>query len=140
MSRSTPWVDGCCGPMLMIIVSSSLGSWSLSVFASASEIRSTHAHLAQQLLRGASASARPHLLLALSGRSPDASCTSMTLIARSSCRTPLNCTGIRPIGVVLAERVADPVVGHEDPVRSGWPSNVMPNMSYASRSIASVPG
>src|SRR5437868_2427285 len=23
INRSTPWVDGCCGPMLMIIVSSS---------------------------------------------------------------------------------------------------------------------
>ena len=27
---------------------------------------------------------------------------------------PLNCTGIRPDGVVLAQRVADPVLGHED--------------------------
>ena len=25
MMRSTPWVDGCCGPMLMIIVSSTSG-------------------------------------------------------------------------------------------------------------------
>ena len=25
MIRSTPWVDGCCGPMLMIVVSSSSG-------------------------------------------------------------------------------------------------------------------
>ena len=28
--RSTPWVDGCCGPMLMIIVSSSRRSMSMS--------------------------------------------------------------------------------------------------------------
>ena len=27
MSRSTPWVDGCWGPMLMIIVSSALPTW-----------------------------------------------------------------------------------------------------------------
>ena len=36
-SRSTPWVEGCCGPMLMIIVSwrispeASRGSWSVGM-------------------------------------------------------------------------------------------------------------
>ncbi len=30
MSRSTPWVEGCCGPMLMIIVWSSRRSMSMS--------------------------------------------------------------------------------------------------------------
>ena len=38
ISRSTPWVLGCCGPMLMMVVSASSGaSWP----ASASEMRST---------------------------------------------------------------------------------------------------
>src|SRR6266542_3942867 len=40
MSRSTPCVLGCCGPMLMIIVSSSGGSTDRSA-ASVSDIRNT---------------------------------------------------------------------------------------------------
>ena len=35
MMRSTPWVEGCCGPMLMIIVSSSPNSTSMSPGSSA---------------------------------------------------------------------------------------------------------
>src|SRR6266545_8412676 len=40
MMRSTPWVDGCCGPMLMIMVCSSAGT-SGGFCDSASEMRST---------------------------------------------------------------------------------------------------
>ena len=39
MRRSTPWVLGCCGPMLMIIVWSSAGPSPTRSWASASESR-----------------------------------------------------------------------------------------------------
>ena len=40
MRRSTPWVLGCCGPMLMIIVWSSDGPSPTRSAASASDMRS----------------------------------------------------------------------------------------------------
>ena len=67
MRRSTPWVLGCCGPMLMIIVSSSDGPpLDRASAASASDRRST----APSSRSSSSAPAEPrerHLLGALGG-------------------------------------------------------------------------
>ncbi len=66
MRRSTPWVDGCCGPMLMIMVSSSGRSMSMSDTSTPAWLsgsRRTEPDLAPELL-GRSVVARGELLRA----------------------------------------------------------------------------
>ena len=114
ISRSTPWVLGCCGPMLMIIV------WSLvrvelamspSSAASASLMRST-APTSRSSSRGGQLAARACSLLARSS-------STVWIVVDWYCvmivpRRPLNCTGMRADLVVLAQRVALPVLRHQD--------------------------
>ena len=135
MSRSTPWVLGCCGPMLMIMVSSS-GTVESVVgrprdrgpprprTGAAPRPTSRSRSTASVDVRGWSAPGRPRR----SGGVGDESCSTgrrMTCrrwwswlprhgLAHRTVGAPLNCTGMRPDVVVLAERVAHPVLGHED--------------------------
>ena len=143
MSRSTPWVLGCWGPMLMIMVSSSGTSSSPSSVAStagaagcaasASDRRSTAptsiirstASVTWRLVsswppsevwlesaKGSWASDWP--LGFVVGSWVVVMAASVTGIAHRTVGAPLNCTGMRPDVVVLAQRVAHPVLGHED--------------------------
>ena len=117
ISRSTPWVLGCCGPMLMIIVWSSSGSSGRS--PSCGRLGLAHpqhrADLAQQLL-GRHLDARLELLAVLRrlrriiARRQRGTATSVIDARRAS----LNCTGICADLVVLAQRVALPVLRHQD--------------------------
>ena len=111
MMRSTPWVDGCCGPMLMIIVSSTSGH---GPPVSTSSCVARLAGERTQLLR-ALVGLRlepPIVLVALGGRRRRSSTASL---ARSSwARVALERDRHARRRVVLAQRVADPVVGHED--------------------------
>src|SRR6478735_4505186 len=120
MSRSTPWVDGCCGPMLMIIVSSS-GAWSCSTSAtSVSERRST----APRSRRRAAPATTSSLVSSwapseVRSTGPADSGSWMVVMASLPPSSPVgrgtlelhrDATGV----VVLAQRVTDPVLGHED--------------------------
>ena len=115
MRRSTPWVLGCCGPMLMIIVSSSPGT-GLELGGLGLGHAQHAADLAQQLLGVHALARRRQLLGALVGL--DDALSSSTARQRAF-STPLNCTGMRADAVVLAQRVAVPVLGHEDPGEVG---------------------
>ena len=112
ISRSTPWVDGCWGPMLMIMVSSSGRSTSMSPGSSTRALgQAQHrARLAAQLV-GPVAGARRQLLGALGGlgqpaaasvrpRTSSPRCDRSWCVARSSALialgASLNCTGTRP--------------------------------------------
>src|SRR5918995_70980 len=142
MSRSTPWVDGCWGPMFRIIVwSSSDGSWSARAAASASDSRSTapssrSSSDAPAPLRGAiswtpspvrdrsvavtgAPFGHPGDRIATSWRQGDCACGPRS--ARSSVHLPsplvldaLELDRDRAHGVVLPQRVPVPVLGHED--------------------------
>src|SRR3546814_704371 len=113
MRRSTPWVDGCCGPMLMIIVSSSDGSSPLKVAASASDMR----RVAPTSRITSAASAEVRLVI---------SCAPSEVARRR--REELRSAGIAGLleldrdatdGLALAQRVPDPVLGHEDACEVG---------------------
>ena len=124
MSRSTPWVRRVLRPHVddhrsrrrrLVVARRS----ARAAAASASLMRSTAPDLAQQLRR-ASSSLRGCSSWAPSRRS-DATALGRVdgvtaVVARVIGRParPLNCTGMRPDVVVLAQRVADPVLGHED--------------------------
>ena len=114
MSRSTPCVLGCCGPMLMIIVWSSSGSLAGGRRARPPRPRSCAAR------RRPRAAARPRRQLAARLAAPGRPRTvwrdQSTVIVASPSLTSrsLNCTGMRADLVVLAQRVALPVLGHED--------------------------
>src|SRR5581483_1548920 len=115
MRRSTPCVDGCCGPMLMIIVSSSPGSVELNSAASVSERRSTapisrSSSSALLPLRGAS-SWRPSYV---SAASPPRTSSRSPVVVSAGILDPLELHGDAADRVVLAQRVAEPVLRHED--------------------------
>src|ERR1700728_595165 len=95
MSRSTPWVEGCWGPMLMIIVSSSPRSMSIwpASFPSDSGSRRTALRASRNV----------------------------SWVPPALRRGFLELHGNPPHAVVLAQGVALPVVGHEDPGEIGVP-------------------
>src|SRR3954467_1000625 len=107
MRRSTPWVLGCCGPMLMIIVSSSVISTSTSSW--------------EMPRRTAPCSSERNASL-VSARRPISCAPSAVSLVRSVIGPPgspgpwrfFELHGDAPDGVVLAQGVALPVVGHED--------------------------
>src|SRR5688572_20075253 len=117
MRRSTPWVLGCWGPMLMIIVSSGDGPSALRSPASASDRRRT--------LPTSRSSSGAFIPL----REVVISCAPSPVSAANPGFTPpaalpgighaLELHRDLALGVVLAERVADPVLRHEDPGQVG---------------------
>ena len=119
MIRSTPWVDGCCGPMLMIIVSSSLGPRPAGedelprarVAGRSSCAPSSVCASSRRSSGSSSSSALERVVVATSTSS---STESLGLLAHRGPGSSLKVTGTRRGRVVLAQRVADPVVGHED--------------------------
>ena len=119
ISRSTPWVDGCWGPMLMIIVSSPDTSMSRFRRRVTAALRQTEdgTDLAAQLRRRSLARGRQ--LLGAFGRLGHEAFVSVvcSLTAVRSSRPGgfLELHRDAPDAVVLAQRVALPVVRHEDP-------------------------
>ena len=107
MIRSTPWVDGCCGPMLMIIVSSSSGHG--PPVSTSSRSRRLARERPQQLRALVGLRLEPALLLG-AGRHV----RPRVIAASSRPRVFLERDRHARGRVVLAQRVADPVVGHED--------------------------
>ena len=108
---------GCCGPMLMIIVSSSdglvgdvaeLGGLGLATCAAPRRPRGSSSRGARPIARAAAPGAPSEVV------DRAASMVSSVGVMRGVRRSPLNCTGMRADGVVLAQRVAVPVLGHED--------------------------
>ena len=63
ISRSTPWVEGCCGPMLMIMVSSSDRSMSMSEGSTATPSGRRSTAPTSRRSSPASVSERPEQLL-----------------------------------------------------------------------------
>ena len=118
MRRSTPWVLGCCGPMLMIIVWSSDGALPHEVLGLGLRQPEGRAQLAEQLL-GAGRGAIGHLLRALGGL--DARAAVVDVGHRASA-VPLNCTGMRPMASSLRSGWPTQSSGMRIRVRSGWPS------------------
>ena len=114
MSRNTPWVDGCCGPMLMIIVSPSSSS-------------RPHAAAGEHELARLRRLGRRELLRALVGRARFES-----ELDRGVCSShrgdgsPLNVTGTRAGGKSLRSGWPSQSSGMRMRVRSGWPSKLMP--------------
>ena len=99
MRRSTPCVDGCCGPMLMIIVSPSSSSGHMPPpVSTTSRVRDALA----QLLR------------ALVGLALEALLFGSSCIVHRGTRVAFERHRDTRGRVVLAQRVAVPVVGHED--------------------------
>src|SRR5688572_11511665 len=96
MSRSTPWVDGCDGPMLMIMRSSSRGPRGAvsSPAASRSDMRRT----AEESRRRARSSDEVSVVV---------------VIASTGRGSGFELHRNAADGVVLAQRVADPVFGHQ---------------------------
>src|SRR5438445_3550590 len=118
MRRSTPWVDGCWGPMLMIMVSSGLTSTlkSLGSTVTPSGRRSTapcsrSSSVDSVALRGAISWAPSEVSAARSAIS-----WSCVVMAGSSpgLGGVLELHGDSAHGVVLPEGVALPVLGHQD--------------------------
>src|SRR5947207_9993067 len=104
MRRSTPWVLGCGGPMLMIIVSSSETSTSTSVCDTP---------------RRTAPCSRARALSPVSLRGLISCAPSSVSAVRSVMRSPrprgfLELHGDPADGIVLAQGVALPVVGHQD--------------------------
>ena len=106
MMRSTPWVEGCCGPRLMIIVSSSPNSTSIVDRGRARRLgQAQHCPVAISELAGLGLD-RGCELLASRSRSAsrelgDASAASsasvrLVLVAHRGPGASLNCTGTRP--------------------------------------------
>src|SRR5438067_7517210 len=93
-SRSTPWVEGCCGPMLMIIVSSLRGTrvviWSRTVVGPGGRV------LMRTPRRGGASRRQPLV---------DRRHADVGLVRRADAAER----------VVLAERMALPVLRHDDP-------------------------
>src|SRR3954470_20091404 len=104
MRRSTPWVLGCCGPMLMIMVSSSLTSTSTS---SCDTPRST-----APCSRARTAS--PVSLRGLISWAPSSVSVVSSVIRSPRPRRFFELHGDPADEIVLAEGVALPIVGHED--------------------------
>src|SRR3954452_16734232 len=122
MSRNTPWVDGCCGPMLMIMVSSSDTSVSMSSGSTATPSGRRRTPSSNETPRGSRTPRR-----SVSSWSPSA-------VSSASCRSLWICVMTRSSpgprrflelhrhptdGVVLAERMSFPVLRHEDASQVG---------------------
>src|SRR4051812_18387455 len=117
MMRSTPWVLGCCGPMLMIIDSSSETSTGCSSATSASARRSTAPFsISRAMASLTSALARPWRPSAVrAGSSVRCGCSVVVMVALVSPRRgALELHGDATRVVVLAQRVAYPVLRHQD--------------------------
>ena len=120
ISRSTPWVDGCWGPMLMIIVSSSphldveVAVGGADAFGQPQDRTDLAAQLRRRRLRRES-----QLLGAFGGPGHEgASCSGGLFAGRSRSSRPGRLFELHrdpPDAVVLAQRVTLPVLGHEDP-------------------------
>src|SRR4029453_233602 len=111
MSRSTPCVDGCCGPMLRIIVWSSEGSSSAIAATSASDIRRTAptsriSSAAPAPWRGASSWDPSDVRMAAS--------VEAVVTASPGVLHALELHGDRTHGMVLAQREPVPVLRHQD--------------------------
>src|SRR5690606_29488635 len=121
MSRSTPCVDGCWGPMLMIMVSSSDAVVSARAATSASDIRRTDptsriSSPAVAPLRGP-ISCEPSEVRAASWE---------MLMSSPGVLDALELHRDGADGMVLAQRVALPVLGHEDPGQVGMADELDP--------------
>src|SRR5215207_5985079 len=106
MSRSTPCVDGCWGPMLRIIVSSSEGPSSAMAATSASDSRSTDP--SSRISSAAPAPVRGPI----SCRPSEVDVVVVTASPRVLDALELHRDGADR--AVLAQREALPVLGHED--------------------------
>src|SRR5207244_2814218 len=118
MSRSTPWVDGCWGPMLMIIVSSGLTSMLRSPGSRVTPSGSRSTAPCSSSSSADSVALRGAISWAPSDVSIDsdrASC-SRVLIRFSSTGLGwvLELNGDATHGVVLSQRMTLPVLRHED--------------------------
>ena len=117
MSRSTPWVDGCCGPMLMIMVSL------VGVGRLLGERGGVGLGQAQHRSRARAAARRRRRPCAGAiSWAPSAVRSTRSVVVvigghrgwSSGVRGALELHRDAPDGVVLAQRVAVPVLGHED--------------------------
>src|SRR3954451_22359562 len=116
MSRSTPWVDGCCGPMLMIMVSSSETSMSTSSGSTATPSGRRRKPSSRASSRGSRTSRSPCSSWSSSEVSSTIwSCSSCVIVGSSpGSGRFLELHRHPPHGVVLAQRMTLPVLRHED--------------------------
>src|SRR5207244_3375215 len=109
MRRSTPWVLGCCGPMLMIMRLSSTASTSTSA------VRSTAP--TSRASSAAGVAARDRISWAPSSVSRARSGVVMRGSPRGRCLLELHRDAAD--AVVLAQRVPFPIIGHQNPRQVG---------------------
>src|SRR5947199_9076207 len=111
MSRGTPWVLGCCGPMLMIIV------WSSVISTSTSSLTDAPRRTAP---RSSALTAELVSRRGLSSWEPSSVSAVRSVIGTSPrSRRFFELHGNAADRIVLAEGVTLPVVGHQDPREVG---------------------
>src|SRR4051794_17190512 len=117
MRRSTPWVDGCWGPMLMIMVSSSETSMSMSPASTVAPSGRRRTPSSNASSRGSLTSRRCCSSWSVSDVSCSRCGSLYTCVMTGSSprsRRFLELHGHPPDRVVLAEGVALPVLRHQD--------------------------
>src|SRR5437763_5451229 len=129
MIRSTPWVDGCWGPMLMIIVSSSPTSMSMSPASRAVAPSAARTMPPSSMRRSAAVvPSRESISWVPSEVSATRRLSSSVwlIVASTGSGGFLELHRHPPDGVVLAQRMALPVLRHQDPGQVGMAGEADP--------------